>query len=668
MFPQKQVKSRLVKTVLLLSGLVVFFSPGFTMTAFGEEPVMEELGFIEIGDVFAAAKHLQSIREAPATITIVTDEDIKRYGHRQLTDVVNSVRDFYTYSDRNYDYIGVRGFARLGDYGNRVLQLIDGHTNNDNIYGTFSLGQAFGVDMGLVKKIEFIRGPGSALYGSNALLGTVNVITKDGRDVGGLSTTVEAGSRNTYSGTLTFGNRYGNGLDLLISASCLNSQGADIFFPEFNDPPASDGWALDADGERAKKFLLKATFHELSFLANFAWREKNIPTASYGTIFSDNRNRTIDERAFAEIKWDHPLDADKNLKTRFYYDSYRFEGYYPYDYPPVTINRDEVSGQWIGGETTYEQKISFHHFLAGGEMIYHFKARQQNYDEAPRYVYLDDNRSFTNGSFYCQDEWDITTWLRFAGGVRYDRYSTFGDHISPKAGFILRPTQGNAIKLLYGQAFRAPNVYEFYYKTNIETSQYRDNPGLKPETIQTYELVLEQDLTPTAKLTASGFHYEIKDLITQQVNPDTSLQFYNVSRVKSDGVDLGLEINWPGFLKGHAGYSYQNTRDDLTGQRLANSPRHLLTAGVRIPLYREIFFVGAQCRYMGNRQDRDGNDVGDAAVADVNLTADYNRFTLSAGAYNLFDVVYADPVSADHIQKTIQQNGRTFWFKLGHTF
>jgi iron complex outermembrane receptor protein len=123
----------------------------------------------------------------------VTDDDIKRYGHRNLTDVVNSVRGFYTYSDRNYDYIGVRGFARLGDYGNRVLQLIDGHTNNDNIYGSFFLGQAFGVDMDLVKKIEFIRGPGSALYGSNALLCTVNVITKDGRDVGGLSTTVEGG-------------------------------------------------------------------------------------------------------------------------------------------------------------------------------------------------------------------------------------------------------------------------------------------------------------------------------------------------------------------------------------------------------------------------------------------------------------------------------------------
>jgi outer membrane receptor for ferrienterochelin and colicins len=668
MLIQKQRSSLLVKTALLFGGIIVLFIPGLAMAALDEDPVTEEQGFIEIGDVFSAAKHLQSIQEAPASITIVTDEDIKRYGHRNLKEVVNSVRGFYTYSDRNYDYIGMRGFARLGDNGNRVLQLIDGHTNNENIYGSFFLGQDFGIGMDLVKKIEFIRGPGSALYGSNALFGMVNVMTKDGRDVNGFSATVEGGSRHTFSGTLTFGNQYGNGLDLLVSANFLNSQGADFFYSEFNDPPLANGWAMDADGERARKFLLKATFREVSFLANMVWREKNCPTASYGTVFNDNRFRTIDERAFAEMKWDHLLDADKRLKARLYYDRYRFDGYYPIDNPPVTIAKDDVSGQWIGAETVYDQKIFSHHFLVGGEIVHHIEAKQKNYDESSGLVYLDDKQSFTNGSLYGQDEWTIASWLRFVGGVRYDRYSTFGGHISPKAGFILRPAQSNTVKLLYGQAFRAPNVYEFYYKTDVGWPQYLDNPDLKPETIQTYELVLEQDLTAAAKLTASGFHYEIRDLITQQENPDGTLQFYNVSRVNSDGVEIGLEVNWPGFLKGHVGYTYQETQDDLTGQWMANSPRHLLKAGIRIPLYRETIFAGAQCRYMGDRQDRNGNDVGDAVVTDINLTADCKGFTLSAAAYNLFDVVYADPVSADHIQSTIQQNGRNFWLKMGYPF
>jgi outer membrane receptor for ferrienterochelin and colicins len=103
----------------------------------------------------------------------------------------NNVRSFYTYSDRKYDYIGVRGFARLDDYGNRALQLVDGHTLNDNIYGTFFLGQDFGIDLDLVKKIEFIRGPGSARYGSTAVFGMVNIITKEGREINGLTAKIE---------------------------------------------------------------------------------------------------------------------------------------------------------------------------------------------------------------------------------------------------------------------------------------------------------------------------------------------------------------------------------------------------------------------------------------------------------------------------------------------
>ena len=669
MTPEKSIYSTIIRTVRMpLIALAIFLFPGLVIPAFGNGQVTEELGFIEVEDVFAAAKHLQSVKEAPSSITIVTDEDIRRYGHRNLTDVVNNVRSFYTYSDRNYDYIGVRGFARLGDYGNRVLQLIDGHTNNDNIYGSFNLGQTFGVDMDLIKKIEFIRGPGSALYGSNALFGTVNVITKTGKDVGGLFAKAEGGSYNTGGGTVIFGKEYGTNFDLLISASFLNSGGQDLHYPEFGNPSVSDGWVRDADGERARKFLLKATFHEVTFLGNLAWREKNVPTAGFGTIFNDNRLRSLDERAFAELQWNHPFDADKRLKTRIYFDRYRFEGTYPYDYPPVTMNKDEVLGQWIGGEAAYDQRIASHHVLIGGETVYYLDARQKNYDEAPRLVYLDDSRSYGNWSLFGQDEWDMTPWLRFTGGVRYDRYNTFGEHLSPRAGFIINPSAGATIKLLYGQAFRSPNVYELYYRSSTGTSEYRDNPALKPETIDTYEIVLDRELTSIVKLTASGFHYAVKDLITQQVNADGSLQFFNTTKVKSDGAEIGLEISWPGVLKGHASYTYQDTRDDLTGQRLTNSPLHLLKAGVRVPLYQEMIFLGAQGRYMGARLDRDGGDVGDATVMDLNLSAENKGFSVSAGVYNLFDTIYVDPVSADHLQKTIHQNGRNFWLKAGYTF
>lgn len=656
-------KNRMLFIILLL----IFY--GFLYPALAEQnETSEELGFAEIADVYTAAKHLQSLKEAPASITVVSDEDIKRYGYRTLTDAVNNVRSFYSYSDRNYDYIGVRGFARLGDYGNRVLQLVDGHTVNDNLYGSFFMGHAFGVDMNLVKKIEFIRGPGSSLYGNNAVFGTVNVITKSGQDINGLYTKLEGGSHDTYSGSVAYGKKIMEKYDLLIAASFINSKGQDFYYPEFYFSGPSGGWSRSCDEEQAWKFLIKAAAGELTFIANAVSRKKNVPTAVYGSIFNDDRLMTTDEKYFAELKWDHPFDDHKNLMARIFYDRYRFKGTYPFDAPPVIINRDDAIGQSIGGEVVYNQKISAHHVLAGGEVIYHLEAMQKNQDEAPTFTYLDDDHTYTTWSVYGQDEWMITHWLRFTGGLRFDDYSTFGSHFSPRAGLILTPLKSNTVKILYGQAFRAPNVYELFYQTNLAPSIYRANPNLKPETVDTYEVVIEQEITSIFKVSASGFHYAARNLINQEVNSDGSLQFYNVSKVKSDGVEFGVEINWPGLLKGDVSYTYQDTRDRQAGRWLANSPRHMVKAGARAPLYKDMVFLGGQCRYMSKRLDRDGDQVDEVFVVDLTLSAEYKKFHLSASALNLLNKKYADPVSSDHTQKTITQDGLNFWFKMGYTF
>jgi outer membrane receptor for ferrienterochelin and colicin len=659
--------------IILAGGLIPFFFLFvYPFNAYSEKLADEELGFMEIEDVLTASKRLQGIQDAPASITITTDEDIKKYGHRNLTDVVKNVRSFYTYSDRNYDYIGVRGFARLGDYGNRVLQLVDGHTYNDNIYGSFSMGDAFGVDMDMVKKIEFVRGPGSALYGSNALLGTVNILTKKGKEIAGLYTKAEARSHNTYAGGFIFGKEFENGVDLISSLSLLDSKGQDHYFAEFDSPPASNGWARNSDGEKAKKFFLKASYHDLSFLANIGWREKTIPTASFGTTFNDNRFKTVDARDFAEIKWEHSFDDNKRMMTRVYYDRYSFTGDYPYDYPPVTINKDEALGQWIGTELNYSHKIASSHFLIGGEVLHYMDANQKNYDVDPQVVYVDDNRSFTTWSSYLQDEMDISSYLRLIAGLRYDHYSTFGEHLSPRVGFIVKPVKESTVKLLYGQAFRAPNVYELYYQSiTPSASTYKANPDLKPELLHTYEAVWEQELSTILKSTVSAFRYEIKDLITQVQNPDdASLQFQNTDRVKGNGLEMGIEMIWPDVLKGQISYTYQETKDDLTGQWLVNSPRHLVKAGVTLPIYKDTFFLGAQCRYMSQRLNRDRESVGESIVADLTVSTQniVKGLGLSFGIYNVFDEQYSDPVSLDHMQKVIRQDGRNYRFKIDYLF
>ena len=128
--------------------------------------------------VYAASRHEQKSSEAPASVTIVTSEEIRRYGWRTMLDILRSIRGFYASYDRNYSSIGVRGILRPGDYNTRILVLVDGHRVNDMLYGQSGLTYDFPIDVDLIDRVEVVRGPSSSLYGSNAFLAVVNVTTR----------------------------------------------------------------------------------------------------------------------------------------------------------------------------------------------------------------------------------------------------------------------------------------------------------------------------------------------------------------------------------------------------------------------------------------------------------------------------------------------------------
>ena len=109
---------------------------------------LEELGSIQ---VYGASKHLQSASDAPASVSIVTADEIQKYGYRTLADILESVRGFYITYDRDYTFIGVRGFGRLGDWNSRILLLVDGHRINNNIDGQAMIGTEFLVDVDLIE-------------------------------------------------------------------------------------------------------------------------------------------------------------------------------------------------------------------------------------------------------------------------------------------------------------------------------------------------------------------------------------------------------------------------------------------------------------------------------------------------------------------------------------
>ena len=114
------------------------------------EASLEDLAKVQ---VYSASKHLQSVSDAPASVTVITADEIQKYGYRTLGDILRSVRGFYITSDRNYSYVGVRGFERPGDWNSRVLLLVDGHRTNDHIFGQAMIGSEFLVDVDLIERV-----------------------------------------------------------------------------------------------------------------------------------------------------------------------------------------------------------------------------------------------------------------------------------------------------------------------------------------------------------------------------------------------------------------------------------------------------------------------------------------------------------------------------------
>src|SRR6185295_1369374 len=151
-------------------------------------------------EIYTASKHWQAISEAPASVSIVTADEIQKYGYRTLADILRSIRGISITSDRNYSYVGVRGFARPGDFNTRLLLLVDGHRFNDNVYDGAYIGTDFPIDVDLIERVELIRGPSSSLYGGSAFFGVINVVTKRAHNLRGPMVSFEAGTLGTYKG------------------------------------------------------------------------------------------------------------------------------------------------------------------------------------------------------------------------------------------------------------------------------------------------------------------------------------------------------------------------------------------------------------------------------------------------------------------------------------
>lgn len=629
-------------------------------------------------EVYSASKFTQKKSDAPAAVTVITAQDIKDYGYRTLGAILESVRGVYTGYDRTYTYAGVRGFSAPGDLNTRVLVLLDGNRLNDNIYDQALLGTEFPVDVDLIERVEFVPGSGSAIYGNNAFFGVINVITKTGKDYQGhgVETSGRFGSYGTDQERLSYGRRFDNGADLLLSGTHYDSSGHDrLFYPAFDTPDNNFGRAEHLDHDRADRLLAKLSWRQLTLEAGTSNRGKSVPTAPFGTVFNAPGTQFVDQPTFADLRYQDQIADHLELGGHVFYGHYDFNAQYVYDEPlPNTLNLEKGRGRWWGSELKFiSTHFERHKLVFGGEYQDNYRQKASNYDALPSSEAFGFNKSSYRYGLYIQDEYSVLDNFTINVGVRYDDFSTVGDTVNPRVALIYKPWEEAVFKLLYGSAFRAPNMYELYYRDKTSTP----NPNLKPETIKSYEAIIEYQPTRYMRLMATGFHYDIDNFIRQVEDMfDGDKQVYvNSGQNCAWGAEFEINHLWDNGTRLRASYAWVNAVNSQSGKILDNSPISLAKLNLSLPLFNDLFRLGIDGQYTSSRKTRDAYSLSGFPLLNLTLTTEDRLFKriapgleISGSVYNVFDQRYAIVVGDEYKQTNIPQNGTNYRVVLTYRY
>lgn len=624
---------------------------------------LTDLMGIEIQRVFGASERLQPVTEAPSAVTIVTAEDIRRYGYRTLGEVLQGVRGFYLTNDRNYSYVGVRGFARAGDYNTRVLLLVNGQRVNDNVYDQAPVGSDLDLDLLMVERVEVIRGPSSSLYGTSAFFGVINIITRSGADVSGTIVQAGAGSLRSRGVRAITGQRLPNGVDFVLGAAYEGSHGVkNLYFPVFDDD-TSDGIARDLDGERNASLYGRLTFGTVTLTGGSGVRHKDVPTAAFGTAFNsqDPQFDSDDSRSFIGVQADRGLGSTR-LSLNGSLVHYGYRGRYPYADPDGVVGepyRDDAAGTRLTLSARATRTLPWRQTLSGGiEFTDNLRQDQWATGPEPGDDFLVDQSS-QEGAIFVQDEVAVSKWLRLSGGLRFDDKGRY-HRLTPRAAVIAGPSSTEVVKYLYGRAFRAPNAYELFYWGDRSAS-------LVPETIDTHEVVWERYTGEWLRTSLAGYWYDAERLIALRPAPggdESDLQFVNEGRTSARGVEIEAELRLKRGVQAFASYARQRSRDEQD-RPISNSPASLFSARTSFGGAETHTFGSLELLRVGPRLTLLGRELPSTTLLNATGGISLGRgLSLVASARNLFDVRYSDPASDEHAMDAIEQNGRTLRIDL----
>ncbi len=654
-------------------------------------------------EVTAASRTSERVEDAPASVSIVTADEIEAFRYPTIYEALRGQRGFALTSDSTYGNASVRGIGQPSDYNNRLLVLSDGAALNENILYQSFIGYDGRVDLGDVERIEIVRGAGSVLYGTGAVSGVVNLVPRPHDEPTSARFEVSLMDGDVGRGRGGFDVRLADDAGLRGSVSIARSAGRDValFFDSTRDGVPDRNVAHGVDAFEAITGSVRGWVGPLIVQAFYTARGQSIPTGSFATIFDRPQNRYDDHRGLVEVRLEPRLSEQVELRTRVYANYTYFRLDYLYDaVDEATMSRFEqpyeetYHGLWVGGEARVVAQVIPQLRLSGGaEGAYHpivtMNVRQRELDGS-RNTLLDTSNPFGTVAGYVLADWVPLRELRISLGARVDGWLVPSPaesfvSVNPRLAIIARLTAVDTLKLMGGRAFRAPSTYEQYYNDGGITTLTSTCCGqaLRPEALYSAELEYTHRFDDDWSVLVSGYAQYGDDFIDSlrvpaEQDPD-DLRLVHYANVSADQVSAGGDVEVRRELRG--GWTFSAQAGGLYAGFLDAPMAEGATSNLRVPnapyLYgstRAIFpilerLLRGAVRLSVEAPRRLGlttNEETDwAVITDVVASGGIDEIglTYAVGVYNLFDWRVALPVTP-FASPTMPQRGRSFMLSL----
>ena len=674
---------------LFLSSSMLFFQlSAYSQTA--EMEGLEYLAFMEMPEVTTATMTAKSTITAPSTMTAFTAEDIKSMGSRTLMELLEKVPGMIVrLKHTGGQGIGLRGIQTYSSC-DKYKMLVNGHAINPPLYADFS--DSYDMSLENVKQVEIVKGPGSALYGTNAFAGIINVMTYKPEEVKGLKVDGKYGSYDTVFGDLSLAKVFDNESQLSINVNRQQSNGADLKVERdglYGTPfSIASTRGMDEDYDRTQ-YSAEYIYKDFSFYASYMDLTVPYPVPIVGIMTQEGGDKDM-EYGYMEANYNFHISDLTSLKTTLSYDSYKHEEYtqeYPYGFTlGRDLNGDGMIEYWPTGafagyghkSRNYDAKVVLdtkitekNELLVGA--FYEYSELYDSYmitNAHPVYGYslgrMTDITAYSNwiqnhpdpdrdiyGLFF-QDEWNMTDeWYMILGG-RYDEYNDFGSTFNPRCGLVWDFNQkGGVAKLLYGTAFKAPNFSQLYITNNTVAV---GNEDLDPEKIKSVELALNYIFAEKLDTGISLYYLKAEDLIDISTTRNYSLPGYprvyvNHGEQEVTGVELNFKYAFQKNTNIYGSYCYSDAQDELLDRDVPLTPDHLFTLGANWEIVEHLKWnINADYTSKLEREAGDPRDDLDATtIWDSTLRLEgIAGFDFYFSVYNIFDEdMYTPSVLSD---------------------